>query len=811
MDIYSHTKLTKFHFLFVILMIILCDSVGLASNVQDSVIFYEKNINKYAPKEKVDLLISLSKYYGKFNANKSTNYLQFALKESKEINDTTKMIDIETLLGFIFFKYDNKNSNWLDSAKTHNFNALILLDEHENLDQRFKVYLQLGQMYEIVSPSKSQVYYEKAYKIAEQNGYKEDILLYITQKIAFINLKLDKYQKAILYSLKVIELYDKIGTESDKINYLNYIGDSYYEMGQYNKALNYYFEELELRRKYKVNPLNDDFLDKLAKVYTALGKYDKAMDYYERALEIYKNETTKSTRNSIITIAQYYSKIGLTYYYKTDYETSLTYYKKALNLIGNAKDEESLKGKSIIYNNLALAYKALGNVDKALETVRKSEYIINQIGNDSYEFLTLTSFAEIFSKLNRFDEAEKYLKKAIERATNEDNISNLKNSKLLLYQLYKKYDKYELALNTYLGYKNMTDSLLNLEMTDRLVEFQTVYEMEKRNQENSALKTANRLQREKAALERQSFILASIFSFLVIMVLLVLFYFRKRATNVLVVSNITIENQNARLLELNENLRKNEYTLRHSNTTKDKFISIIAHDLKNPMHSIGFSADLMINYYSNLNDEKKIDHLKGIYKTSNHAYDLLENLLHWARAQSKSMNYEPESLDLGTLVKDVVDLSFSSADNKKIEIINNIEQNSIAYADRNMIDTVTRNLVSNSIKFTNENGKIEISLFTVEEYVIIEIKDNGVGIQEKNIDKIFKIEEQISTPGTMKESGTGLGLLLCKEFVDINRGDIWVESVYGEGSSFKFSMPKTMSSKYISKEVLQQYLKSMSI
>ncbi|TNE32878.1 ATP-binding protein, partial [bacterium] len=96
----------------------------------------------------------------------------------------------------------------------------------------------------------------------------------------------------------------------------------------------------------------------------------------------------------------------------------------------------------------------------------------------------------------------------------------------------------------------------------------------------------------------------------------------------------------------------------------------------------------------------------------------------------------------------------------------------------------------------------------VEDYYIVEIKDNGVGIKDTTIDKLFKIEEQISTPGTMKESGTGLGLLLCKEFIDINRGDIWVESVYGVGTSFKFSIPKSISAKYVSKEVLQQHLKS---
>jgi signal transduction histidine kinase len=806
---YSHKKLTKFHFLFVASLVFFCTHLSQAAIDPDSVMFYEKNINKYAPKEKVNILISLSRYYSKFNAKKSEEKLYSALKVATSERDTFSIIDIEMQIGVIFFRFDNKQESWLDSAKKHFFNALILLDEKENLDLRFQVYFPLGQMYERVSLSKSQIYYEKAYKIASANAYKDDILLYITSKIAFINLKLEQYQKVILYSLKVIELCEKLGLESDKIGFLSYIGNSYYKMGQYEKALDYFFQELALRRKYDVNPLNDDFLDKLAKVYNALGQYDKALEYYKRAISLYKQNIEKPTRATTLEIAQYDSKIGLVYHLKKDYNTAVEYYSKALKLIGNATDTESLKGKSVIYNNLALTYKALGQVNKALETVQKSERIIDQLGGEGYEFLTLTSFAEIYSQLENFPKAEDYLQRAIEKANKDGNISNLKSAKFLLYQLYSNSKKYQLALETYIDYKNMTDSLLNLDMTGRLAEFQTVYEMEKRNQENNALKLANQLQREKARLERQSFLLITFFTVLVALVLMILFYFRKRATSMLVYSNVTIENQNAVLLELNEDLRKNEYILRHANTTKDKFLSIIAHDLKNPMHSIGFSADLMINYFDTLTDEKKVDHLKGIYKTSNHAYDLLENLLHWARAQSESLNYEPEISDLGALVKSVVDLSYSSAENKKITIVDNVSPNSMAYFDRNMIDTVVRNLVSNSIKFSNENGKIEVYLYRFLEYVCVEVRDNGIGISEEVIDKIFKIEEQISTRGTMKESGTGLGLLLCKEFVNINRGDIWVNSVLGEGTSFIFSLPTTKTAIYVSKETLQQQLQKL--
>jgi tetratricopeptide (TPR) repeat protein len=183
-----------------------------------------------------------------------------------------------------------------------------------------------------------------------------------------------------------------------------------------------------------------------------------------------------------------------------------------LNVTGTVDSEESLKGKIIIYNNLALNYKALSNISKAIENVDKSEEIISQLGLDGFEFFTLTSLAEIYSKLNDFEAAEGYLLKAIETDNLNNNTSKLKDAQFLLYELYTKFKKFEKALLTYKSYKLLTDSIINYDITERLAEFQTVYEMEKRNKENDALKTANRLQRENAKLERQSFILTSLIS-----------------------------------------------------------------------------------------------------------------------------------------------------------------------------------------------------------------------------------------------------------------------------------------------------------
>jgi len=207
------------------------------------------------------------------------------------------------------------------------------------------------------------------------------------------------------------------------------------------------------------------------------------------------------------------------------------------------------------------------------------------------------------------------------------------------------------------------------------------------------------------------------------------------------VSNNIIEGQKARLLELNENLRKKKIGLRHSNNTKDKFISIIDHDLKNPMHSIGFSADLMINYYESMNDEKKKNHLNGILKTSTHTYELLENLLDGARAQSKSMSFEPKKLNYIHIVRNTIELSVSSAQNKQIDIMDITKEDYEVFADKNMIDAVLRNLISNSIKFSHPNSKILVKYKKVNDYIVTTIQDFGVGISQKSLNKLFRIEE----------------------------------------------------------------------
>ncbi|OFX55151.1 MAG: hypothetical protein A2066_15590 [Bacteroidetes bacterium GWB2_41_8] len=237
-------------------------------------------------------------------------------------------------------------------------------------------------------------------------------------------------------------------------------------------------------------------------------------------------------------------------------------------------------------------------------------------------------------------------------------------------------------------------------------------------------------------------------------------------------------------------LRESEARYRELNATKDKFFSIIAHDLRSPFHNIvGFSNLLVRNIIDR--DYSGIERFAWIIQDSSlKAMDLLTNLQEWTRSQTGRMEFTPESLNLSSLVTEVTRFLSIQASQKSISLKINISKRLKISADKQMLSTILRNLISNAIKFTRPEGEIEITVIRQKGNTLFSVSDNGVGIKNEALQKLFKVEESCCTPGTQNEKGTGLGLLLCKEFVDKHGGKIWVESEPGKGSKFSFTIPE---------------------
>ena len=241
--------------------------------------------------------------------------------------------------------------------------------------------------------------------------------------------------------------------------------------------------------------------------------------------------------------------------------------------------------------------------------------------------------------------------------------------------------------------------------------------------------------------------------------------------------------------QMEHQLKENETYLRNINKTKDKFFSIITHDLRTPFNSIlGFSSliekNIEIEDYNIVKQYSKV-----IQKSAQGTIDLLTNLIEWSKTQSDRIELHPEIQELKILISNVIELLQFSAIQKNIDISFIKSVSVITSIDKAMFNTIIRNIVSNAIKFTHTGGKISVCLEKKNNKCYISISDNGIGIKKDNLDKLFKIEESISTLGTENESGSGLGLILCKEFINIHGGEISVESIYGKGSTFTIILP----------------------
>ena len=228
--------------------------------------------------------------------------------------------------------------------------------------------------------------------------------------------------------------------------------------------------------------------------------------------------------------------------------------------------------------------------------------------------------------------------------------------------------------------------------------------------------------------------------------------------------------------------------LQKLNSEKDKFFSIIAHDLKSPFNAIVGFSELLVEKA----EEKDLDGIKifaeTILQSSHRVLDLLSNLMIWSLSQTGRMKFNPEPFDLAFVIDENLLLFHDIAEQKKIYISKNLEGNMPVIADNGMISTVLRNLISNAIKFTSPDGKIIISAEKEQNEVTVSVKDTGIGIPESSLEKLFRIDENFSTSGTQNEKGTGLGLILCKEFIEKHGGKIWVDSKPGIGSTFYFTI-----------------------
>ncbi len=263
---------------------------------------------------------------------------------------------------------------------------------------------------------------------------------------------------------------------------------------------------------------------------------------------------------------------------------------------------------------------------------------------------------------------------------------------------------------------------------------------------------------------------------------------RSHSENLKDINDLLVDKQQL-ILKQSEQLKESNQELSLLNATKDRFFSIIAHDLRNPFNVVSGFSEILLRNFDKLSPEKIHRFHEMIHTSSISGNNLLENLLQWSRSQTGRISYEPVKLNLLAVTEETVRLLEGDAERKHITFQQCIDSHQLVFADENMLKTIFRNLISNAIKFTGNDGTITLKSSANQQSVEITVADSGVGIPEDTISKLFRVDTIVSTKGTSKESGTGLGLLLCKDFVEKHNGKIWIESTVGKGSEFKFTLP----------------------
>ncbi len=245
-----------------------------------------------------------------------------------------------------------------------------------------------------------------------------------------------------------------------------------------------------------------------------------------------------------------------------------------------------------------------------------------------------------------------------------------------------------------------------------------------------------------------------------------------------------------KLEEVNSQLKESEEELKNTNASKDKFFSIIAHDLRSPFSSLLSFSEFLMEDIQILSKEEIKSFAEKINESAKSVFSLLENLLQWSRIQSGKIPFQPANFNISYKINQVISLLLNNAQNKNVRIINEVPSGIVVIADEDMMYSVIQNLLSNAIKFTRENGLIIFRSVTKETEYEITILDTGVGIREEDLQKLFRIDSHVTTAGTNDEKGSGLGLILCKEMIERNHGKIWAYSRLNEGTSFTFTLPK---------------------
>lgn len=574
---------------------------------------------------------------------------------------------------------------------------------------------------------------------------------------------LKNYDSALVYYLSALELSQQMNTPTEIPLVQERIASLFEQVDNWEKAFDYYLQALpgyrsignRWRELYVSQQLAYCKLQMGDDPYVAIG-------YLEEALQLARDMSNKEEEARCLML------LGDAQVKLANYKEAHNKYQEGIAMLDALKTS---KLKAEIYDKIGQTFRLQNQLDVAINALVKSLDIRRQIKNDA---LLASSFNQIGALCIQRREYERAINNStlgLKHAQEANNDQLIRDAYENLYRAHLALEQFQKSAFYAEQFVSINEMIKSEQKESSLVRGEVDYISSKQENEIAML----RQKEESARFITQLLISLLLLALVSAVTFIYLYRGKKRAARELAAINEKVKKQNKELQELNE--------------TKDKFFSIISHDLKGPLNSLTSFSSLLMNHTDSMSKEEIQMLAKDLDGSLKNLFALLENLLEWARSQTGNIELKPVRLALSEIVDSTFKVLEKSAGNKEINLKNLIQDSSFAYADKNAISTVIRNLVSNAVKFTPQGGLIEVSCTEWQDSIEISIKDNGVGMPADVVEKLFKIGQKHSTKGTANEKGTGLGLILCKEFVEKNGGKIWVKSELNQGSEFIFTLP----------------------
>ena len=655
----------------------------------------------------------------------------------------------------------------INTFSQNQVDSLLRECEKTNDIQKTKIYLQLSRI-TIKDSALSNYYNKKAFQLAIANNQlpEQAKSVYYSAKIHFTARD---FTDAIRLYEKALPMFRLVKDTMMMTTCYSYIGISNFNMSKSKEAIVSYIEGLKLSKN---DPdYSAELLANIGLVHDEMDNFSEAISYYRKALGI--NQSINDTGSMAID----YDYLGASYARLKMPDSAVVNYHKALYLFKKTGNEDRY---AISLSNIATVIPNYpDSLDKAINYFTMAWKKFQKIGWLYYKTDIQYGIANVLSKQGKFDEAISYYNKSLRLAHQyKRELLIRKEIYLGLSEAYQKKGDYKHALDNHVIYSQYIDSIGTKQKFEQIANLEKQYETKKKESEILQLQakqeSTNIQLRKNKQLKLLGFVMA-------LMLLLIVFFILKKYLDKI--------KSNQLLEEKNRQIEYSEQELRLLNAAKNKFFSIIAHDLKNPIHTIMGYSYLLSQSYDDYSEKERRIFAVDIYQSTNNIFRLLENLLEWSKSQTGRLNFTPIKTELGRILENSISVLRPLASIKKIQLSCSCNDNLEVFADPLMIETVLRNLINNAIKFTPENGFVNIAVEQIENEVRVNVYDSGVGISEVDVQNLFHIDSQVKRKGTNNEDGSGLGLILCKEFVHKNNGRLWVESTPGKGSLFSFTIP----------------------